>query len=353
MIAFAGSTEVKYMTEQVAKAKELSLTDLSAKVNNLKAFSDAVLSEDFSVVIIDLESVLVEFDQLVDSLKRLEKASGASFIFVARGYNLDATVIAGLRHYGFKKFVLSSMMGDIKRELSDCLEGVDNVDTLSKKQALQFTKATPEERPRKGRMKIAFAGTQERIGTTTQAISYAKYLQFIGYKVCYIEANHSGHIGEIESLYPLEAEDKALKMVTFNGLDLYSDMFQISKIQGKDYEVYIYDFGVLEEHNRFAFLGSDLKLLVTGSKPWELNTIGTYLSMLKEEDIKYLFSFTDRGIREQLRTDMTGKKEDVFFTEWHPDMFSLSGADKATHEALTKYIYTTPKKQKKKPFWKR
>lgn len=34
---------------------------------------------------------------------------------------------------------------------------------------------------------IAFAGTQSRIGTTTQALQYAGYLADCGEKVCYVE----------------------------------------------------------------------------------------------------------------------------------------------------------------------
>ena len=41
---------------------------------------------------------------------------------------------------------------------------------------------------------VAFCGCQPRIGTTTQAVQFAKYLQFSGLSVCYIEANENHHV---------------------------------------------------------------------------------------------------------------------------------------------------------------
>ena len=98
---------------------------------------------------------------------------------------------------------------------------------------------------------IGFAGSQNRIGTTTQALQMLQYLQLMGKKVCYIEMNDSMYV--------------------------------------------------------------EIRVIVAGAKPNEMFETTDCLREKSFFDVKYIFSFIPKEDRESIKEMMEEKKDNTFF----------------------------------------
>lgn len=358
MIAFIGSTDSKFILSEVCKEYE----DLSNRVTTVQTLPEQLLRSDYECCVIDLGFLVDEPDVVTNTLLKLKEVSTIEFIFFARGYSKDSKVIKELRHCGFGKYVTAETIGDMERQLADCLSGKDNVEELNKLEQISTTTSNKGEETGfpvpspKMYQTIGICGTQTRIGTTMQAIQLVKYFQYAGIKACYIGANGSDHIQSIPTLYDVEEQDTKLGKIRFENTDFFYDLSQISDVLSLDYAVYIYDFGVLSERNIYPYLEKDLKILVCGTLAWEMDSTNKAIEILDDKDIQYIFNFTCTSIRNDLRKFMLEKSKDSYFSELIPNMFSFCTANKPVYEAIGKKLSLnkkTPRQPKKKKlFWR-
>ena len=146
-----------------------------------------VIESQAEIVVYDLLALSDQPRELVEIINRIQQSrGGAKIIFLAAGKGTNTPVIDSLLKAGYVNFVLDSTYGAKKTKFARCLTNYyeSNADQLN--QELKET-----ELPRELHF-IAFAGTQARIGTTTQALQYAGYLADCGEKVCYVEENEDG-----------------------------------------------------------------------------------------------------------------------------------------------------------------
>ena len=349
MIAFIGATDSKYIVSEVLNEQGETFDDLSDRIIRLEDLQTLMLSKEYTRAIVDLEFLGSEPQKIAALFRKLREVSPTDYIFIAKGYALDSVLIQSLRNAGFLKYVSARTIGTEKKQLLECLEGKNNALELDRLQQVQYIGETDQRPESNGFKTVAFCGCQPRIGTTTQAIQFAKYLQFSGLSVCYIEANENHHVEEIPSLYEIQYHDKALSMIRFQDLDLYYNVFKIAEIYRKQYDVYVFDFGVFPQNNLLPFLEKNMKVVVSGSKPWELDNTMQVLKELQDKEIQYVFSFTEKAIREELKKSMKDKRENTFFSEYSPNMFALSGADKTLHAGLLEHLnYTGGERPRKR-----
>lgn len=351
MIALIGSTDSKFILSEVCKEYE----DLSNRVTTIQTLPEQLLRSDYECYVIDLDFFVEEPEEIVDTFLKLKAVSTAEWIFFARGYSKDSKVIKELRHHGFGKYVIAETIGDMERQLADCLSGKDNVEELNKLEKIRISdnrEETEHSVSSKVYKTIGVCGAQTRIGTTMQAIQLVKYFQSIGIKACYIEANGSDHIQSIPTLYEVQEQDRKLGKIRFENMDFFYDLSQISEVLSLNYAVYVYDFGVLSEQNIYPYLEKDLKILVCGTLPWEMDSTNKSIGQLEDKEIQYIFNFTCKSIRNDLRKFMLEKSKDSYFSEWIPNIFSFCSANKPMYESIGKKISITetskpPKKKKR------
>lgn len=358
MIAFIGSTDSKFILSEVYEEYE----DLSNRVTTIQTLPEQLLRSDYEFCVIDLNFLVDEPDVVTNTLLKLKEVSTIEFIFFARGFSQNSTIIQKLRNCEFGKYITAETIGDMEQQLKICLSGKDNVEELDKLEQVWINSSNQEEgtgkpvSPPKMYKTIGVCGTQTRIGTTTQAIQLVKYFQYAGIKACYIEANNSNHIQSIPTLYDVEEQNQKLGKIRFENTDFYYDLSQISEVLSFDYAVYVYDFGVLSEQNIYPYLEKDLKILVCGTLPWEMDSTNKAIERLDDKDIQYIFNFTCKSIRSSLQQFMLDKSSHTFFSELIPNMFSFCTANKPIYEAIGKKLSFNKKSSrqtKKKKLFRR
>lgn len=218
-----------------------------------------------------------------------------------------------------------------KENLENCI-----LQGMSYKEALPFKE---EERKESGqaekklffqKKEYAFIGTQRRIGTTHCVLVAAYTLQQSGYLVAVIDRTSSNDYLNIMRSYEQDANDAGY--FTIDEIDFYIKPISAEEITGKQpYNFILYDFGLYQQKNtadKELFQNAD-KILLTGSKPWELPVLSTAVGELGEnkDQVKYLFNFTSPGTESELKKmmkDIGIEEKSIFFMEYQADFFSVS-----------------------------
>ncbi|MCF6461536.1 hypothetical protein [Clostridium sp. Cult3] len=114
-------------------------------------------------------------------------------------------------------------------------------------------------------IKVIIAGAINRVGTTTVSMNMASYLSSIGAKVSYTEANVNNHLEKIHYyfFYNIPIKDNYFSQ---DGVDYFFN----SNIPADNYNFNIIDIGVLDQRNLKAFEIGNIKILCSGTKPYEL-----------------------------------------------------------------------------------
>lgn len=122
-------------------------------------------------------------------------------------------------------------------------------------------------------MTVGIAGSQERIGTTTQALQMILNLKALEYDAAYIEMGQQSYL---EKLRELEKEDivKKENCISFMEVDLYSSN-QIIYANRQGYDYLIKDYGNIYDPNfeQISFLEQDLKIIVEALRPMKSNLL--------------------------------------------------------------------------------
>lgn len=203
-------------------------------------------------------------------------------------------------------------------------------------------------------VKIGVGGACGRMGTTTQAIQIVKHLLFCGKKACYIELNSSGYLKQLMEAYTIDDADEKKGKVHFSSVDMYYRQDLIPEVLHMDYEYFVYDYGAFEskDFNKVSFLEKDIKIMVLGSNPGEIQYSTKLLSNIFYQDISYIFNLTAKADRKDLLEMMEEKADRTYFAEYCPDMFIYVPAEYYS-ELLPKVRPEVKDEKKKKGFFRR
>lgn len=143
----------------------------------------------------------------------------------------DSELIVEMRFAGINLFITAVVPSEINDQLEKCMNGyveangVEQLDTYIKDNAASIP--LPQQRGNIIKT-IAVAGVCHRIGTTTYAIQFAKLLNLLGKKACYIQMNQTQYVEQLTSWSDLE-QDKRIGKVTFEGVDHFYDMEKLGR----------------------------------------------------------------------------------------------------------------------------
>lgn len=134
---------------------------------------------------------------------------------------------------------------------------------------------------------IAIAGSQSRIGVSHVAIGMVSFLNRHGIKTIYEERNNNGIISYLYGENNMVVEDCGIYHVKdFDAIPKYNKTICIDK---EGYDVIVLDFGCYSEMKK-EFLSADLKLVVLGTKEWELTYTKDCINALEGVDVQFVFS---------------------------------------------------------------
>lgn len=158
-----------------------------------------------------------------------------------------------------------------------------------------------------GTVTIAVAGTISRIGTTHTALSIAEFLKNYNYKVAMLEYHNSDHFRCILSSY--EDVQELNNSYLFDNLYFYPYNEELSVLNTlqENFNYIVLDMGKYAECDISEFKRSNIKIIVSGVKDWEIKDLELILKNNDKEylkNINYYFNYTDDENFERMKSNM-------------------------------------------------
>lgn len=168
---------------------------------------------------------------------------------------------------------------------------------------------------------IGIAAAHPKAGATTQAINIANYIKQYDNSVCYTEANETNNLSDIAEFYEFEKLDK--DHYKFENLT-----YRSKKIDMESHYL-VLDLGVLNEKNIELYNKCKVKILVTGSKPYEIKYLDNILNNIEVPGlINVLLNYTaeqDKNIIRNKYLEESNLK--IVFGEYAPSLFEVVNKD--------------------------
>lgn len=237
--------------------------------------------------------------------------------------------------------------------------------------SLQYKDAHPEEKivikeeikQTVNKVMIAVAGASRRIGVTHNCIILANFLRKKGYMVAIVELSRSepgspngaSHFKNIQNFYDEKILDG--QYFSMKGIDYYpeADLNKLSSVLGKTYNFIIVDFGLYAECDLVTYNKAEVRMLVCGSKPWEIGDVNSIFANADEDTLKgyyFCFSFTSKGYEKEIQEGMASiDNNNIYFMPFSDNPFKtydFHGAE----TMLQDYLAIKVPKPKKRLFKK-
>ena len=351
---FVGSADRGYFVEEYCKKNDLpfnyvdSFTSIEAQVNPILAYQ----KQDYTVF--DIEQYTDEAEVIADWIWKICNTNCSKPIIFASGYKSYASIITELVKSGVKYFILASVLSEMKDQLEKCLNGFYDANGIDFVENFKQEAEENEERVNDNCTTIAIAGACNRIGTTTNAMQFIRYIQLSGKKACYIQMNSSDYIQSLKTWFDIEEEEE-IGRVTFQGIDHYYKLDKIREIMQRNYDFYVYDYGVYfdTDFNRVSFQEKDKQIFVVGSDQSEMQYTYNIIQSAFYDTVNYIFNFTSDADRKEVLEMMEEKAEKTYFSTYVPDKYVFAPND--IYAAIVPLNAEIPQsnENKKKGFFKR
>lgn len=314
-------------------------------------------------LVIDLSALKDTDEEILQAIENYRMMYGnARVIILATNRSVGDDLLKKLFQLGLYNLVLTEDYLILKNELRHCItSGKSFRDAVEFREAESYeSKVLVKQEVKQiiNKVMIGVAGTQPRIGCTHTAISLAAALRSRGYMVAVAEHNDSA---DSDFLHIMENFSEKLienDYFTIDGVDYYPNRnaTSLAAILGQSYNFVIIDFGNYDQCDQVTYNKSDVRLMVCGSKPYELPHVEKVFLLCPEDmllKMNFMFNFTykehEKDIRESMRTS-DNQEIPVEFLEYHPYPYSqtvLPGMDRFLRE------YLPVKHEEKKGFFGR
>lgn len=169
---------------------------------------------------------------------------------------------------------------------------------------------------------IGVIGIMNRIGTTTQAVQITQFLTSLEHKSCYIQKNDSQFIDSVEHYLYGAVIDSNTECLHYNNLNMYK---KNNSTFSNNYEYEIYDYGFIEESIPSEFFAKDIRIVVCGGTPEEVQRLTELTPLLYgDTGLKYVFSFISSSDEKFILDIMSDKRNECYFAPYTPDCFTLT-----------------------------
>jgi hypothetical protein len=183
---------------------------------------------------------------------------------------------------------------------------------------------------------VAVCGTEPHIGATQHALLMTKFLCCVGFRACYLEANDRRNILYLSRAYSVNANERK-RLLQFEGVDMYFD-FKLPEIVNGGYDFLIFDFGRFGELEPASFLTKDIKLVVGGTKAWEMPAYTPVFAATEGcRDVQFIMNHAPPGEKDGIRSLMGGYK--THFSDYAPYPFT-TGANSDMYKEIFRDFLT-------------
>lgn len=180
---------------------------------------------------------------------------------------------------------------------------------------------------------IAVAGSQRRIGVTTQALQITGYLKMLGYSAAYVEMNDHGYVSSVAKWYAAAKEEEY--RIRYQDFDMYTkDSLQY--LRAGEYRFLVKDYGSCQEKGfeTVSFMEQTLQVYICGMKPDELQATQSILEKTYCQEAGYIFSFVAEAEKREILDMMEEKAAKTVFSEYTPDPFLYRSSSNRVYRML-------------------
>lgn len=200
---------------------------------------------------------------------------------------------------------------NLQEEMTNCEDINAEIDATFESES----EAEPEP------MLVAVAGATSRAGTTHCAISIAHYLIRRNKKAAIMELNESGQFAALGRYFTQTPE----KEFFYNDVKYYADCtLQLLDYvaTGGEYDFLILDLGSYSAE-KTLFLRSDVKFIVSGGKPWELENLLAVFRKINKNILlqsNFIFNFVPENGKEEIKNGMS-ELQQIYFSGYIENPF--------------------------------
>ena len=311
-------------------------------------------------LVIDLSALKDTDEEIIQAVENYRMMyDSCRIIILATNRRAGDGLLSHLFQLGLYNLILTDDYLTIRQELECCLvSGKTFRDAVSFKDAGTAEKVLVRQEIKQvvNKVMIAVAGSQARIGVTHTSIALASALRSKGYMVAVAEYNGSGDFQRIQESFDENLIEK--DYFSIGGVDYYPARKEASlaAVLGKSYNFVIVDFGSYTGCDQLTYKIGNVRLMVAGSKAWELENLQSVFALCPEEMLKemyFLFNLTYSGHQRDIRDSMTTEKGEtlaVFFPKY--EAYPYNAVQVEGMDSFLGDYFPKPEPQKKS-FFKR
>ncbi|EKQ55174.1 MULTISPECIES: hypothetical protein [unclassified Clostridium] len=327
VLLYLSSNENIGILDFLSKEKGMVIKKLSGEFY-LKKFviHDMRNLSHYSYFAIDLKALKDTENEIIEAITAFKAMYDSRIIIFAEGLKREDEIISRLIEEKIYNVIISKEIQEIKDEILKCLSNIGKTEEDWNIKGIHENQYTFNYK----NIKIAVAGVSSRVGTTTTAFNMARFLFNIGAKVSYTEANDSDHLKEIAAYYEFL---KIENYYRYKGVEYYPN-----KQFPNDVNYQIFDLGSLNKGNIAIFKSCNIKILCSGSKPYEL--IETYETTNSVKDFNYNILFTSVSNEEnfKIRKSFVNRKDNIHFLKYSPSLFDEKINEDIYKEIINDFI---------------
>lgn len=244
---------------------------------------------------------------------------------ICEGLSQSDPLFAALLDSGVGNIVCDTEIGAMQKDIAECLSenGMSRYNPKERKKA----EGVKQYRFNCENVRVAFIGSQPRMGTTTAAIGFCAWLRSVGATVCYVEANPSGHLATLARSYEMEQEADGW---------LFEGVHYRKSEPDEPVNFIVHDLGGIFQSELIS--KAELPVLVCGTMPYELGAAVRLQKRFEGTHAYLLCPFVQEASRDDLAEALQNDYHTVLFLEYQPEPTNGSINAKAFKTMITKYI---------------
>ena len=358
MVYYITTPEHLSLIKELCEERKINF-DCVTNIKDIKLFVNTEIKklEHIKFFVIDLDCLENTDKEIYDSICGMRYMTTAKIIVVALGRSTSDSLINALRERNVCKIVLSKDRIIAQREIESCL-----METETKEESVTKVFAetpvnpiAPSVKPRtvesvkraipavsKSMITIGVCGIEPHVGTTHHAMAITAFLTKQRKKVCYLESNIHGDIQKMLDIYAgSKSSVRDDGSILWKGITIYHN-YSFLDVLGEGYQFYIYDYGACRDITSQEFVANDIKILVSGGKPWEFYNYNKVISSLGV--IPELYTIMNFSVpKQQSMLFLDEYKEQTYYAEYAPDILEDNANYGIYESILSRYVEVSEK----------
>lgn len=335
MVYYITTPEHLGLMQKICEERKMNF-EFVTNIKDIKLFVNTEIKklEHIKFFVIDLDCLDNTDKEIYDSICGMRYMTKAKILIVALGRTTGDSLVNALRERNVCKLILSKDEEQVQKEIESCLSGTETKEAAPQKVFAEKTinPIAPPVKPRtvesvkkvipaasKSMITIGVCGIEPHVGTTHHAMAITAFLTKQSKKACYLESNIHGDIQKMLDIYAGSKNSvREDGSILWKGITIYHN-YSFLDVLGESYQFYIYDYGACRDITSQEFAANDIKILVSGGKPWEFYNYNKVISSIGL--IPELYTIMNFSVpKQQSMLFLDEYKEQTYYAEYAPDI---------------------------------